>query len=250
MHYVFVTGMGRSGTTWFTHLLHGIPGVEAHHEYIGDKWFTVLSRYVASDIHTVPYLERSKAALESSFRNGMTFVDVNNNLRHSVPALKQVFDGCTVYHLVRDPRAVIPSLYLRRGESVAHCLPVAAEDFQWLLEADKFEQTCWTWTDTTKRLLEEGTELVQFERLISDYDYVKKRVLDPLALDMSKAEWQVKKDTRVNETRSKLFRQLYAKFSNRNFVEDQLPPYPQWPDSQKRTFEQICGEVRRQVGYN
>lgn len=250
LRYVFVTGMGRSGTTWFAHLLDGIPGVKAYHEHIGDKWFTVLSRYIESDHHSVPYLERSRTALESSHQAGTTFVDVNNNLRYSVPALKKVFEGCTIFHLVRDPRAVVPSLYLRRGDSVAHSFPTAAEDIQWLLDADKFEQVCWTWADTTKLLMEQGTELLQFERLLTDYDYLAERFLEPTGLALSRDEWTAKKDTRVNETRSKLFRYAYAKLRNKNFVEDQLPRYQQWSDSQKRTFDKICGDVRRQVGYD
>ncbi len=250
MRYVFVTGMGRSGTTFLAHLLRDIPGVEAHHEYIGDKGFPVLSRYVQSDAYAVPYLERSKAALDSSLRAGTTFVDVNSYLRHSVPALKRVFDGCTVYHQVRDPRAVIPSIYLRRGDSLVHALPATAEDIQWLLDADKFEQVCWTWADTTRRLLKQDTELLQFERLISDYDYLKRRLLTPMNLNLSKADWLAKKDVRVNKTRSRLFRYLYAKLKNKNFIKDQLPPYSEWPDSRKRIFERVCGEVRHQVGYD
>ncbi len=250
MRYVFVTGMGRSGTTFLSHLLHGIPGVEAHHEYVGDKWFPVLGRYVCSESYAVPYLQRCKAALDDSLSADKTFVDVNSYLRYSVPALKQVFDGCVVYHLVRDPQRVVPSLYVRRGESIAHSMPVEDDDIRWLLDADKFEQVCWTWADTTRRLLNQDTRLLQFERLISDYDYLDERLLGPLNLSLSKADWLAKKDTRVNKTRSKLFRYLYAKLKNKNFVEDSLPPYPEWSDAQKQRFEQICGQMRHRVGYD
>ncbi len=249
MRYIFVTGMGRSGTTWFTNLLHGIPGVKAHHEYIDDKWLTVVSRYVCHDNYTIPFLERSKAAIESSHPADATFIDVNNYLRYSVPALRKVFEGCAVFHLVRDPRTAIPSLYLRRGESAAFSLPITAEDGRWLLDADKFERTCWTWVDTTKRLIEDGTELLLFERLLSDYDYLETRFLGPMGLKLSKDEWQAKKEVRVNRTRSKLIRYLHAKLNHKNYVADQLPPYSKWPDARKQAFERICGEIRRQVGY-
>ena len=250
MRYVFVTGLGRSGTTWLTRLLQDIPSVETHHEYIGDKWFTVLSRYLPPDHHTAPFLERKKEEIDRSLQNGKTFIDVNNYLRYAVPTLREVFEGCAVYHLVRDPRTCVPSLYLRRGESVAHTLPVEATDIEWLLDADMFEQVCWTWTDSAQRLIEQGTELLLFERLLCDYDYLRRRLLAPLGLRLSESEWRAKKDVRVNQTRSKLIRYLYAEFKDKQFVGDKLPPYKKWSTERKQTLERICGELRRQIGYD
>ena len=69
MNFVFITGMGRSGTEFVSTLFHDIEGIKAFHEYIGDREFALLSWYLAGEYYTIPYLKRIKSIKITTFSN-------------------------------------------------------------------------------------------------------------------------------------------------------------------------------------
>ena len=74
----------------------------------------------------------------------------------------------------------------------------------------KLEQVCVNWVQTTEDLLNSEAELLRFEDLISDYNYLSDRVLIPLNLNISEKQYNTFKSKKINKTRGMLYRYLYA----------------------------------------
>ena len=249
MKYCFITGMGRSGTTFMGNLLRHVESIDSRHEYIGNREYWLLSWYLPGEIYAIPYLERCKKSIDSSFSSSY-FIDVNGYLQNSVPQLRQVFNPEMVFHLVRDPRTVIPSLYIRRSDNNIHLIPKEREEVEKWLDGDKFQQICWNWASTTMTLASQNTELLQFEKLINNFDYLEKKLLSPLNITLSRATWTDLQSTKINRTRNRWFRFVYAKLKGKEFVKDKLPKYDQWSAEQKTLFNDICGSAMEMVGYD
>ena len=249
MKYCFITGMGRSGTTFVANLLRRVENIQVRHEHIGNREYWLLSWYLPGDTYAIPYLERCKKKIDS-LQSCSYFIDVNGYLQNSVPYLREVFNPEVIFHLVRDPRTVIPSLYIRRSDNNIHLIPKEREEVEKWLDGDKFQKICWNWTSTTRLLLSQNTPLLQFEKLINDFDYLSEKLLSPLNISLSRAVWMDLKSTKVNKTRNKLFRFVYAKLKGKEFVKDRLPSYDLWSAEQKTIFGEICGNTMKMVGYD
>lgn len=248
MKYVFFTGMGRSGTKLLASLLSQIPDVHSSHEYIGNREFWLLSWYLSGQDYTIPFLQKEKERIESSYSNGI-FIDVNGYLQNSVPQLQDVFNPQAIFHVIRNPKSVVRSYYTRRNDADVHLLPKNKIEIEHWINGDKFYQVCWNWASTTNKLLDEQTHLLIFEKLTTDYEYFKTKLLIPAGLELSKEAWLAGVSTKVNKTRSSFYRWLYAKFKSKQFVEDNLPEYQEWPEPYKKQFLQICGPVMKRCGY-
>lgn len=245
--YVFITGLGRSGTTFLTNLLSGHPGIFSGHEYIGDREFWLLSWYLGSE-YSEEYLKRVKQSIEHKHSEN-TFIDVNGRLQNCVPELKHVFNNPTVLHLVRDPRKVVRSLYIRRNDKNIHLLPKDRHEISRWLDEDKFYQVCWNWARTTQHLLDQKLPVLLFEKLTGDFGYCKTQLLDVAGITMDEPEWQRRSAIRINKTYPKWYRYLYAKAKGKTFVEDELPEFEYWTPVQKNVFFEVCGPIMDLVGY-
>ena len=254
MNYVFITGASRSGTTFMSRLLAAVPGAAVEHEYIpsqpgvAKREYQIVSWYLG-DTYAIPYLNRKKREIESKFDTEW-FVDVDCGIRHSVPAVQQVFPGAKIFHLVRDPRSVIRSQYTRRVDHLTHKLPHNREELEWWLDADKLAQICWEWSVINDGLIALDLPVLRLEDLTSNFQYLKDRFLDPCGLTMSGSDWETIRNTRVNKTRGRLYRYVYAKLKGKNYSSDRLPPFEHWASDQKRTLVNICGETAGKLGYD
>ena len=251
MKYFFITGMGRSGTKFLSTLLNQASEVQVEHEFIGNREFAILSNYLDSNNYTIPYLNRFKNRIIKEVEEGKhTFIDVNGGLRNCVLELKMVFRSEKIFHLVRNPKKVVRSYYLRRNENSVHQIPKNKEDNEWWLDADKFSRICWNWNNTTQNLLAQNTHLIRFEDLIANYNYLYDNILKPCQIDINESKWKEMRSIRVNKTKSRFKRFLYAKFKGKEYVEDSLPQYENWSIEYKDVFEKICGDTMRELGYN
>lgn len=249
MKYIFVTGMGRSGTTFLSRLLSHIEGVYAGHEYIGDREYWLLSWYLEGQNYAKPYLERAKNDIEREI-NEKIFIDVNSYLHHSTQELQNVFDPLEVFHIVRHPKDVVRSLYTRRTDKNFHILPKDRPSIEQWMGGDKFSQICWNWAATTKQLEKNATKLIHFEKLVSDYTYFNENLLSPFGLALPRSSWDTLKSTRVKKTKSPAYRYLYAKIKGKPFVKTKLPEYNQWSRRQKDIFLELCGDAMQSIGYD
>ncbi len=248
MNHAFITGMGRSGTSFVARCLSGLPHTDVGHERLGDREFWLLSWYLQGTAYATTYLERERRRLEP-FGDEL-YVDVNGYLQNAVPALREVFPDCEVFHLVRDPRAVVRSLYSRRGSRSVDLVPRDDPSIRDWLGADKFSQICWNWASTTRLLLEQETRLIRLEDLTGDYELFRDLLLAPLGREMSREAWDRIRNARVNRTRSPLYRRLYAWLKGKEYVQDRLPPFSRWNDRQREVFEELCGELLPVLGYD
>jgi Sulfotransferase domain len=255
--YVFVAALPKSGTTLVAGLLARIDNLSGQHEYIGREPerlrgpFLQLSWHVGRP-YAVPYLRRFKHFVEDEFEDEY-FSDVGAALQRSVPYLEEVFDPVAIFHLVRDPRDVVRSLYTHRSEDSDRdrpLLPMTEPEVERWLDGDKFTHICMQWTETTKLLASQGTPLVRLEQLVSDYDYVRERMLEPAGLELSRESWQEHVGEPVNAMPSRMYRFARAKLKGRGYVPYRLPPYEEWPEERRREFLDICGETMASVGYD
>ncbi|RCT55351.1 hypothetical protein [Winogradskyella sp. KYW1333] len=246
--YAFVTGVGRSGTTFLSHLLSHCKDANVHHEFERTREFQLLSWYLGTS-YCRPYLEKLKAEIEADNLKNDRFIDVNGGYRHCTDALEEVFNTKEIFHMVRHPKAVVRSLYTRRDERNVHFVPKTESEIEWWIKSDKFSRICWNWKTDTELLLEKGLDVLHFEKIISDYDYFKIHLLDKVGLYMDESSWQNAVGVKKNKTKSKVYRFLYAKYKGKAFVEDRLPEFEDWPYDYKKTFTDICGETMTKLGY-
>ena len=61
--------------------------------------------------------------------------------------------------------------------------------------------------------------------------------------------WQNHVGQKKNKTKPKFYRFLYSKIKGKQFVEERLPKYNNWPEEYKTIFMEICGNTMREVGY-
>ena len=248
MEYIFITGMPRSGTTFTGNLLlNGIENTTTFHEYIGNREFAILSYYMGEK-YTETFLKKEKQKIESKFKSHL-FIDVNGELRNSVPGLRKIFKPKNIYHLIRNPKNVVRSIYTRRSEKRVHWLPRDNEGIKWWLDADKFSRICWNWADTTQALLQQQTNLIKFEKIITDYNYLDKKILKPNNITISQSIWETRVNKKVNRTRGNLYRYIYSRLKGKEMVKDRLPDYEKWSNDYKDKFHEICGPLMKKIGY-
>jgi len=183
MKYIFITGMGRSGTTFLGNLLSVIPGVTAGHEQVGNREFCVLSWYLSDTKYNTEFLQRAKNKIEESVRTEW-YIDVNGYLQNTTDELQSVFQPTAMMHLVRNPAEVIRSVYTRRIETDVHILPKDDRELDRWLEGDRFQQICANWQMVVAPLMAKKVPLLKFEELVSNYDYLQEKLLHPFGFDL------------------------------------------------------------------
>tara|TARA_B110001450_G_scaffold42456_1_gene38594 strand:- start:8672 stop:9430 length:759 start_codon:yes stop_codon:yes gene_type:complete len=248
INYIFITGFGRSGTTFLSHLLSQCIDFRAFHEYVGNREFELLSWYLGTS-YSKPYLENQKVRIEQDPQIGNKFIDVNGAYRNCVDEVEEVFKPLKTFHLVRDPRNVVRSLYTRRDDKKIHFIPKNETDIKWWLTANKFSQICWNWKTETELLLEKKLDIIHFEKITGDFNYFKSNLLDKIDLKMDLETWQKEVAVKRNKTKPKLYRYLYAKIKGKQFVETRLPTFNDWPEDYKAIFKDICGDTMLKLGY-
>ena len=187
--------------------------------------------------------------IEKKKKNDLKFLDVNGAYRNCINELDEVFKPTKIFHLVRDPKDVIRSLFTRRDDRKVHFVPKNEDDIKWWLNADKFGQICWNWNTETKALLKKDLDILYFEKIIGDYDYFKNELLEKVGLSMEFNTWKSIVSVKKNKTKPKLYRYLYAKLKSKQFIEEILPKYENWSNDQKKVFNDICGDTMLKLGY-
>ncbi len=236
--------MGRSGTTFLADLLNKVGQVSAGHERIGNREYWLLSWYLGAN-YSIPFLNKEKKAIDQQFADAKTYVDVNSYLQNSTNELKTVFGTENVLHLVRDPKEVIRSIYTRRNDYDIHLLPKTEEEVSEWLAADRFYQVCKNWQIAMDQILENGIPSIQFEKLTSDFDYLKQNVLEPYGIELTESQWTESKSKKANKTPTKAYRFLYAKVKGNQFQTDVL----EWTPERNQMYEEVCGKLASQLGY-
>jgi hypothetical protein len=238
--------MGRSGTKFLSSLLELDANISVGHETIGNREYWLLSWYLG-ETYQIPFLKNEKSKFEKS-KTASIVVDVNSYLQNSAETLVKVFDKSEVFHLVRDPRKVVPSIYTRRDDSRIHKIPKTAIEIEQWIKMNKLQQVCYNWTQTTNSLIDSGLKIIKFEEMTSDYAYLKAHVLEPIGANISLEQFENFKKVKVNRTRSKLYRYFYAKYKGKSFINKQAN-FDDFSREQKEMFFDICGSTMAKLNY-
>jgi hypothetical protein len=239
--FFFILGFGRSGTTFMANFLNRAEGAHVFHEPVLEDFYAHLQahynpkaaeRYMQGFRKKEIYFRMRQAA------PGI-YGEVNGNLRCHSNAIRLAFPGATLLHLVRDGRDVVRSAMPRRVMTIRNPLslmirPEAGDPCKsrWH-EMDRFSRICWYWQEENRRLRTSIGKTVQFEKILSSYDYFQSQVLEPCGIRIEKMVWEAAIGTPRNTT---------GEFS--------MPRWDQWTPEQQKTFREICGEEMAQCGYD
>jgi len=234
----FVVGLGRSGTNWLAHLLMFDDKADVYHEPFDE---TIPSQYAYIDesfSYNYFWNFRIFEMYSRANKNARIYGEVNSYLRRFVKAIKVIVPNAKLLYLVRDGRDVVRSMYNRftmmdNAYDTRLIKPRGSDPLYRVWgRLSRFAKLCWYWASENKNLLSELGEPIKFELIVSDYEYLKERVLRPLNLDIPYEVWDRFRRIRLNISRRRL-----------------LPHWREWGVNMRKTFEVICGEVMTELGY-
>ena len=164
--------------------------------------------------------------------------EVNGMLRCHAEAIKKAFPNAILIHLVRDGRDVVRSVMSRRTMTIKNPFSMGmhpAEQDPWKTrwkEMDRFSRICWLWQVENSRLRTSIGKTVQFEKILSSYEYFYGEILEPCHINIDKKIWKVAISSPRNTTS--------------NF---QMNKWDHWPLEQQKVFREICGDEMAKCGY-
>jgi hypothetical protein len=242
LRFIIITGMGRSGSTFLAELLNHAANAEARHEYLAGKHFLSLSYYHPGHPYLVHELTRNRRDVEAEWAGTDLFIDVNPYLRYGLDTVRSALDTPRIYHLVRDGRKVVSSMYLRKTytkrENKLPIMPLDTAGFVSWTEGSRFEKLCWYWRDTVDRMLEAELPILKLDNLTGDFGYLRERLLEPEGIALDESAWRQMKDKQVNRNR------FHPKYLLRG-----RPQKLDWTADTEARFREICGEAMGALGY-
>ena len=238
----FGFGSFRSGTVFLSNMLKTeIPNSHIEHEAnVLDYWN--YPKALQSDKAALEYIQQFRLK-EIFWRTKAVPVaiygEVNPFLRLHAKAIKLELPDVKLFHIVRDGREVVRSIYSREILGKSDPLnplikPPTTDPYASKWQGmSRFEKICWQWQFDNRFIREATGHNIKFEQLRSDYNYFKATLLDYLELDISKATWESYVSQKQNITPTY-----------------RLPHWKDWTAEQQNTFEQICGDEMRACGYS
>lgn len=240
MKTVLVTGMGRSGSTFLANLVNRSSNATGRHEYFADKFFQGLSYYSPDHPHLAAQLIARAKDMEQSGTD--LLVDADPFLRYGLRSIREVWPEAPVYHLVRDGRKVVASMYQRTSytprEKKQPILPLNTAEYEQWRTFSRFEKLCWYWADTLRTMLEAKLPILRLEEITTDFSILERDFLHPCGIDLPKQEWDNLRSHRANTNR------FHPKYLFRG-----KPPVLAWDDEKESQFQTLCGERMKQAGY-
>jgi len=234
----FILSMGRSGTKWLVDILNAAPRASVVHEPFIEagphqEAFTDPLRaeeYISGFRKKEIWLRINKLDID-------VYGEVNSFLRRHCDVLKKAFPNAIFIHVVRDGRDVVRSMYSREtmmpgAYDTNRIYPREGDPWrdEWS-NMSRFEKLCWYWMIENKYLRECVGNTVQFEKIITDYEYFDRKLLKPLNMRILKKFWEEKINKPKNVTNHY-----------------KLPHWREW-NEKKDVFNMICGKEMEKNGY-
>ena len=239
--FFFILGFGRSGTAFMAHFLNQAEGTFVYHEPVLEDFYAhAVAHY---DQHSAEryMLGFRKKEIFNRTRHiavpGM-YGEVTGTLRCHANAIKKTFPGVRLLHLVRDGRDVVRSHTSRRIMTIKNPFSLSihpTDSDPWKDRwsgMDRFARICWFWQEENRRLRTNIGKTVQFEKILSDYEYFSEQILQPLEINISKELWKSNVSTPRNTS---------SDFG--------MPKWDKWTTEQKKTFTDICGSEMSNYDY-
>lgn len=239
--FFFILAFARSGTAFTADLLNRAEGIHVFHEPVLEDFYAHLQAHysqTAADKY-IGGFRRKEIFVRMRHVSPAVYGEVNGLLRCHAQAIKNQFPHTPVLHMVRDGRDVVRSTMPRRTFTYKnpfsmHIQPTKSDPWhaKWP-EMDRFARICWFWQEENSRLRKVIGKTIQFEKILSNYDYFHNEILEPCHIKMDRKTWEVTVPTRRNIT-----------------AEHQMPNWEDWSLDQKKTFTEICGEEMTKCGYS
>lgn len=238
--FFFILGMGRSGTKFLANILNKAAGAQVVHEPVAEDFQAYVEAF-HDEKKAMEYIRlfRKKEIFYRTWQDDFTvYGEVNSVLRRHIRGLKQAFPNAVFLHLVRDGRDVVRSMISRQTMTASDPIssritPEVGDEYydQWPYFT-RFQKLSWYWMIENRYLRNQIDETVQFERILSDYDYFYRAVLGNLGIEVDESSWY--NEVHVPRNNSK----KYA-----------VPHWRDWEENLYAEFRRICGEEMIRNGY-
>lgn len=233
----------RSGTVFLTNILKTeFPNWHIEHEAnVDDYWnYAKVMRDEAEALKYFKEFRKGEICFRvKDFQRLDGYGEINPFLRLHAGAVKGTFPQAKLFHVVRDGRDVVRSIMSReiltRKDPMSKLIrPPAGNPYaaKWK-QMDRFEKVCWQWQFDNASIRKHVGHRVEFEKFRADYDYFRVAVLDYLGLHLEKADWEKYTTSPKNITPK------YA-----------IPKWQDWTTQKKESFERICGDEMKALGYS
>jgi hypothetical protein len=239
--FFFILGFGRSGTSFMANLLDQAQGAYVFHEPVLEDFYAHLkAHYNSKDAEKYMQGFRKKEIYTRMRHvNAGMYGEVNGHLRCHAKAIKKTFPEAVIIHLVRDGRDVVRSHMSRKTMTISNPFSMQmhpAQSDPWKErwpQMDRFSRMCWYWQEENARLRSAIGKTVQFEKILSSYEYFHDEILEPCHINVDKKTWQA------------------AVASPRNITSNfQMQKWEEWPLEQQKAFREICGDEMIKCGYS
>ena len=236
----FILGFGRSGTAFMADLLDRALGAHVFHEPVLEDFSAHMRAHYSSRAAQSYMRGFRKREIYHRTRQAPPGVygEVNATLRCHAGAIRDIFPGVTLLHLVRDGRDVVRSTVPRRTMTLRNPFSMMMHPMDsdpWHAHwagMDRFARICWFWQEENRRLRTTIGRTVQFEKILSSYEYFRTEVLAPCGIQIEEQVWRE------------------AISSPRNITpRHQMPKWEDWSPHQQTTFREICGAEMAACGY-
>ena len=236
----FILAIGRSGTTFFSSLLNQSETAHVVHEPLSRDYLEYRSSFKQSySRHLyIKYFRIKEIYLRGRHKNFSVYGEVNGNLRRHAKALQDNLPSAKFFHLVRDGRDVVRSTMARNiFDNYWYSQPIKPVPCEPYYEhwdkMSKFEKCCWFWMNENRMLKNEIENMIFFEKLISDYDYFRSSLLEPIGIEIPESLWARKHNKPLNQTKKHEF-----------------PKWNHWDKEHTETYWKICGNLMEELGYS
>lgn len=259
MRFFFITGLGRSGSAFLAHLLNLDPKALVQHEPFREDYLHLpLGYYGGAQQSVAGYVRERRQLVERKLDAGVAiYGEVNSLLRYFTDELREAFDDPVQLFVVRNGRSYVKSAFVRTvytEESLhAHILP--KDDDPWVScwrDFDRFARLCWYWNHTNGYLASKLARFVRFEDLLRDYEVLRTAVLEPTGVTISRDVYQ-QEAARPRNTSTDFMRSRFGR-GWRSFWRPVAVPAEhllgEWTASREKTFQAICGDTMRRLGYS
>ena len=223
------------------------PNANVFHDYIGQREYWLSSWYLDRSIYAIPYLRKRKRTILKETQNNI-IIDVNSYLNNDIESLNIVFQNPKIYHLVRDPRKVISSTFLRIHDSTVSKIPKEKESVKKWLDEEKFYRICFNWSQTVKYLLDSNIETVQLEKITSDFTYFSTKIIEPSKLEINYHEWEQIRKKKINRSKNSYFRKVMSSLKGDEFINEKID-FENLSKNRKKIFNDLCKPLMHLIGY-
>ena len=235
----FFLSTARSGSKWLSELLAAATPLTVRHEYVLNQDFFAGRSKTKRTGHGFASLAENRPEAQVLIADAWKQIDqtigdyaeVNVYLEAFVEEISWLYPDATLIHVHRKPSDVVRSLMNREWYDTPlddQHRRVGGVDWNRL---GQFEKICHYVADTNLRLLDSCAFRLSFEEMTTDPQYLAEK-LKQLSILLH----------------PHLAEPFFGRVINAS-GRDEFPPFERWTDPEKRFYEDTCGGIARQLGY-